>query len=163
MGTEVTIIKRNHRGEDQLSYEGELVTRAENWVCIEARFGFSDRNLGYVHLRKGDYFTEWFYNDRWYNIFRVRDVDSGELKGFYCNFTRPADLGEQVIAADDLELDLFVKPDGSTLLLDEEDYAALELTIEERAAVGSAVAELQRLVAARAYPFHNLPASQGRL
>jgi uncharacterized protein len=148
-----TIHKRDEHGRETLSYTGELVTRGEGWVCIRAAFGSASRDLGYIHLKKGDWFTEWFYADRWYNIFRIEDVDTGVLKGWYCNLTRPAEIHADYAAADDLALDLFVHPDGAIRVLDEDEYAVLELTSDEHQAVSAAVEEIRRLVAQREGPF----------
>jgi protein associated with RNAse G/E len=151
-----TVYKLNHLGEITLSYEGNVVANDETSVCIRALFGFATRDLGYVVLKTGDIFTEWFYTDKWYNVFRVQDVDSGEIKGYYCNLTRPASISENSVKADDLALDIFVKPDGSTLTLDEAEYNALPLTDAERAHVQAAVAEIHNLVQLRIEPFADL-------
>ena len=82
----------------------------------------------------GDRFVEYFYNDRWYNIFAVHEGDSHELKGWYCNVCRPAILGEV-----DHSLRgpgpgyMGGSPDGRPLVLDEDEFAALAITAEERA------------------------------
>lgn len=151
-----TVYKLNHRGEEELHYQGELLERSPTQVCIRAKFGFDTRHLGYVTLKKGDIFTEWFYTDRWYNIFRVEDVDTGELKGFYCNFTRPAIIEDDFVKAEDLALDLFVKPNGETLLLDEDEFAALPLTETERHQVEEAHQHLETLIQVRKQPFDSL-------
>ncbi len=154
-----TVIKRDFRGRPQLSYQGEVVARGDGWVCVVAPFAFPDRDLGYIHLKRGDIFTEWFYEDRWYNIFRVEDGHDGALKGWYCNITRPAEIGAEAVAADDLALDLFVYPNGEWLLLDEEEFASLSLSAEERQSVRAAIAALLALVAARRGPFADIVAS----
>jgi uncharacterized protein len=111
-----TVYKLNSLGETELSYQGDIIERGKNYVCVRASFTFSTRDLGYVVLKMGDIFTEWFYGDKWYNVFRVQDVDSGDVKGYYCNLTRPAVIGENDVKAEDLALDVFVRPDSSTLL-----------------------------------------------
>lgn len=149
----VTIIKCDAHGQEKLRYDGEAVARGATWICVHAPYSFKDRDLGYIHLRHGDLFIEWHYSDRWYNVFSVQDGTSGQLKGWYCNLTRPARIEDGVVCADDLALDFFVGPDFSTLLLDEDEYAALALTAEERASVAAALEELRELVAARRGPF----------
>lgn len=152
----ITIIKRDHQGRDVLSYQGEMITRDAHSICIQARFGFPDKNYGYVTLRKGDLFTEWFYDNRWYNIFQVEDVATGQLKGWYCNITRPAIITEDTIAADDLELDVFVNPHGQTLILDQEAFDALDLEPAERVACANAVDTLHKLVKRCESPFDRI-------
>ena len=120
-----TVVKRDAAGKFELSYDGVLVERNESFVCIDAVFALEDRDLGYVKLRRGDRFREWFFADQWFNIFRVQDGDTGALKGWYCNITRPPVITAASVTADDLVLDVFVFPDGRTLLLDEGEFARL--------------------------------------
>ena len=152
-----TIIKRDALGVEQLSYQGVLVTRGESCVCIDAAFALPDRDLGYIQLRRGDRFREWFYADRWYNIFRVNDADTLALKGWYCNITRPALIGAGQVAAEDLALDVFVYPDGRTLLLDEDEFLALDLTAHEERKAWQAVKSIKRQVSRRLPPFDEIP------
>jgi len=154
--TVFTIIKLDARGEVELSYEGVLRERADGYVCIDAVFALPDRDLGYIKLRRGDRFREWFYRDRWYNIFRVGDQDSNTLKGWYCNITRPPIIGMRRVAAEDLCLDVFVYPDGRTLLLDEDDFADLSLATYEVEKAWQAVNATRCLVDERLPPFDEI-------
>lgn len=151
-----TVYKLNHLGEEDLHYSGDVVERGENFVCVRAIFAFETRDLGYVTLKKGDLFTEWFYTDRWYNVFKVEDADTGELKGYYCNITRPAIISESDVKADDLELDLFAHPNGKILILDEDEYNELPLSDEERQNVQGAIQQIEQLVRNKRSPFHDL-------
>lgn len=152
----ITVYKRDHHGQRVWSYEGEVVARGDGWVCLRAPFNRDDHDAGYVVFRHGDIFTEWFFADRGYNIFRLQDVDSGDLKGWYCNVTRPAHITDTEVEADDLALDVFVTPSGDILVLDEDEFAALDLSDEERAAALSAVAALRAEVSARRPPFDEI-------
>jgi protein associated with RNAse G/E len=148
--------KLNHLGEETLAYEGEVIERGGDFVCVRATFALKTRDLGYIVMKTGDVFTEWFYSNRWYNIFRVQDVDSGELKGFYCNLTRPAQISETDVKAEDLELDIFVKPSGEILVLDLDEYMKLSLSAEEVATVQEAMLEIRLLVEKRKAPFDEI-------
>ena len=75
---------------------------------------------------------EQFFSDRWYSIFEMHDVADDRLTGWYCNLSRPARFRDDGIEADDLALDLYVAPDGTVTLLDEDEFAALPLTDAER-------------------------------
>ncbi len=156
MMTNFTVIKRDAFGNQELSYNGIIRERGDNFVCLDAHFGFSDRDLGYVNLRRGDLFTEWFYSDRWYNIFRVQDVNSHHLKGWYCNITRPAEIMSDQVAADDLALDVFVYPDGKTILLDEDEFSELNLSDLDRQKAWDAVDDIKQLVNIRESPFDEI-------
>jgi predicted RNA-binding protein associated with RNAse of E/G family len=149
----VTIIKRSHLGVKKLAYEGEVEARGATWVRVRALFNNPDKDAGYVVFRRNDTFIEWHYSDRWYNVFELHDVDDGHLKGWYCNITRPAILTVDTIQADDLALDVFVSPNGSILLDDEDEFAALDISAEERQQALAAVETLRGMVARRAEMF----------
>ena len=149
----VTVIKQNHLGEKLLEYSGEVLMQGKTWLCIEATFNNPDKDAGYVVFRRGDTFIEWYYNDRWYNVFELYDVDDGQHKGWYCNITRPAVISEDLIRADDLALDVFVTPEGDITVLDEDEFAALNLAPSDQRAARSAVQAIRRAVANGDSPF----------
>ena len=151
--SQITIVKRGHTGEPKLQYTGTVVERGETWVCLRAPYTFNDRDLGYVVFRRGDLFVEWHYSDRWYNVFEVHDVDDGHIKGWYCNVTRPAIIREDTIEADDLALDVFIYPNGDVLVLDEDEFAELKLSDNERRLARLAVEEIKGLVERREAPY----------
>ena len=139
--TKIVVHKLDARGREVWTYIGEALRRSPSSVTLEAIFDREDDDLQSVRLRRGDRFVETFYSDRWYNVFAVHDVDTGALKGWYCNITRPAYLGDADIYAEDLALDVLVSPEGSVRLLDEDEYASLEISEAGRRAVLRAVAE----------------------
>ena len=153
---EFTVRKRDASGKIQLSYGGALVERNEAFVCIDAVFALDDRDLGYVVLRRGDRFREWFYADRWFNIFRVQDGETLALKGWYCNITRPPIIEAASVTADDLVLDVFVFPDGRTLLLDEEEFTGLDIPKRDRQKARQAARTLEAWVKRRLPPFDEI-------
>jgi hypothetical protein len=151
--TAITIEKYDHSGRFVTRYAGEVLERGETWLCLRAVFEREDVNLGFVTFRAGDVFIEWFFSDRWYNIFEVHDLDSGRIKGWYCNITRPASIEDSRVAADDLELDVFVMPNGTIILLDEEEFSALDLPTDERMAALRAIQSLRQQVSGQEGPF----------
>lgn len=151
-----TVLKRDHCGTVVFQYQGTVVDRGEGWVCIQARVSFERADVGAFIIQRNDLMTEWFYTDRYYNVFRVQDGITGQLKGWYCNITRPAEIDDHHAAADDLALDVVVTPTGEVVLLDEDEFAALELSEPEQIAAWHAVDTIRRLVAARRMPFNDM-------
>src|SRR6266508_2584774 len=98
-----------------ITYQGVLLREEPGHITIHARWERPALNLGYVVFETGDHFYEHYYTERWYNIFEVRG-ESGRLKGWYCNVTRPAIISRDTITSEDLDLDLFVSPDRQTTL-----------------------------------------------
>jgi len=149
----VTVIKNDHTGHEVWRYEGHILERTDRYVKLEAHFNRDKVDLGYAVFRRGDRFVEHFYGDRWYNIFEVREKGDDHLKGWYCNIARPADLGLDCIVQDDLALDIFVTPDREMLVLDKDEFEALNLSDPERSAALAALAELQQRVRQGQPPF----------
>lgn len=156
--TSVIVQKLNTRGDVTLVYEAEIAEMLPDGVRLEARWTRPTLPLGYTTFETGDRFIEWYYTNRWYNIFEIHGTD-GTFKGWYCNITEPATIVCDVIAYRDLLLDLWVSPDGSMLVLDEDEFAAdTEMDTELRAAAMRALHDLQRMVRLVEGPFSRTPA-----
>lgn len=151
----VTVIKQNLLGEPVWSYTGVIQEHGPDYVRLEARFNREAMNLGYTVFEPGDRFVEWFFSNRWYNIFEIHAARDDRIKGWYCNVTRPAviDVARGHVAAIDLALDVWVGLDGSASVLDEDEFAALELSEADRQAANAALEELKRLARDRRPPF----------
>jgi predicted RNA-binding protein associated with RNAse of E/G family len=154
----ITIRKLDQAGKEVFSYTGDLVAHGTTWLTIQATFGRSDVDEGYVVFRSGDRMVEWFYMDRWYNIFALYDVDDDHLKGWYCNITRPATITEDEVAWPDLALDVWVTPEGEVRVVDEDEFDALDIDADSRSAAWQAVADIYEHVERREAPFDTLPA-----
>ena len=142
---EVHVIKQNSEGREVWRYTGKVLEHSKNAMLIEAHFNRPDLPFHGIILAEGDRFLEVYFSNRWYNIFEIHDKQTDELKGWYCNVTAPAEFRDGVIAARDLALDLFVYPDGRQLILDEDEFAHLELTAHEKTQALTALQELQSL------------------
>lgn len=126
------VYKLDENGNHVWEYPAVELERGEHCVRLEAFFNRDNLDLGFATFARGDRFIEYFYEDRWYNIFAVYEGKSARLKGWYCNVCRPAVLGESAIYCEDLALDLWVSPAGESIVLDEDEFAALKITAEER-------------------------------
>jgi len=144
----VTLIKRNLQGEATWQYQGRLLRRIDGRLLVEALFNRADTPFLNTVLKRGDRFVELFYTDRWYNIFEIHDRDDDAIKGWYCNVGFPVveERGGRISYVD-LALDLWVAPDGEQRVLDEDEFAALELDAETRDKALAALAELRQLFA----------------
>ena len=132
MSRTITVLKRNPAGEVTWQYRARLLRREPNALVLEARFNRPDLPFMGTVFKRNDRFVETFFTDSWYNIFEIHDRDDGGLKGWYCNIGRPAVLDGATLSYVDLALDLWVDPDGRQTLLDEDEFAALELDPETR-------------------------------
>lgn len=142
----ITVYKFNEKGEYVWHYSGRVLFREETHIQLEAFFSRNNYVTSYHTFRKGDRMVEWFYSDRWYNVFQMHDVDDDHLKGWYCNITRPARLENDAIYAEDLALDVFVYPDGRYLVLDEDEFAVLDIDDGTRQNALQGLQELKNLI-----------------
>jgi protein associated with RNAse G/E len=83
----------------------------------------------------------------------VHSVKDDRIKGWYCNITRPAHIDDNAVSAVDLALDVWIGVDGSVLVLDEDEFARLNLAETDRHAALKALEELKELARLRRAPF----------
>lgn len=149
----ITIHKLDPQGQEQWRYEGTLLNKNDAELTLEAFFDREDVTFHGIQLKRGDRFVETFYFDRWYNVFAIYDQNTGKLKGWYCNITRPAWLEGSHLFAEDLALDLIILPDLQITILDEDEFADLKLDEHDRANALSAMQELIKLAERGIGPF----------
>ena len=145
---DVLIIKLNTQRQETWRYQGRILSQDAHSLLIEAFFNRDDLPFHGITLRENDRFLERYYTDRWYNIFEIHDRDDGRLKAWYCNVTTPAELEPGRISYVDLALDLLVYPNGTYLVLDEDEYEALDLNPQLRLKAHQALTALVELVEA---------------
>lgn len=141
----IKVQKKNPAGEVTYEYEGILLSRDERSIKLEALFDRADMPFMDVVFKTGDRFVEYYYTDRWYNIFAVRSREDGKIKGWYCNIGKPAVIEDGVVSYVDLALDLWVSTDGKQTVLDEDEFEALELNEELRTGALKGLDELKQL------------------
>ena len=115
------IRKYDHLNTLKVHYEGRLVRRDEHSITANAEWTSPMARLGYVTLDAGDIFVETFYDNRWYNIFKIT-APNGTVKGWYANVTRPTRILPNDIEWDDLALDVWMWPNGETQVMDEHEF-----------------------------------------
>ena len=149
----ITVTKLNTLGEAKIRYQGEVIERLANGIVIQAYWTLPTKDLGYTRFEPGDRFIEYYYVDRWYNIFDIASAD-GTRKGWYCNIAEPAVIFADRIEQVDLLLDVWVDPTGKALLLDEDEFASdTTLSDEQRRGARHGLHELLQMIAAQQAPF----------
>ncbi len=108
-------------------------------------------------ISRGTVSTEYYWLDRWYNVFRFSDPDR-TLKSFYCNVNTPPLFDGRVLSYIDLDIDVLVAPDLTYKILDVDDFEANARRYgypdHVQAKARAALAELTRLIEARSFPFN---------
>ena len=72
-------------------------------------------------IASGTISTEYYWRDRWYNVFRFKAPETNETS-FYCNVAAPPAFDGQILSYIDLDIDIVVAPDFSCQVLDLEDF-----------------------------------------
>jgi uncharacterized protein len=143
MSEAIRVLKLKVSGEVAWQYHGLVLRREPNAVVLEAYFNRDDMPFLDVVLKRRDRYVETFYSDRWYNIFEIYDRDDSRLKGWYCNIARPAHISPDTVSYVDLALDLWIAPDGTQTVLDQDELEALQLAPDEHERAFGALADLQ--------------------
>lgn len=103
------------------SWTCELIGQNENELTF---VGIFDRDVEHDHLgliRKGTFSYEYYWLDRWYNVFRFHEPD-GRFRNYYCNLTLPPTFDGNNLDYVDLDIDLLVWPDMSIEILDSAEF-----------------------------------------
>jgi len=107
-------------------------------------------------IARGTISTEYYWLDRWFNVFRFSAPD-GRLQSYYCNLNIPPVFAEQQLSYVDLDIDILVQPDFTYRILDREDFEInarrFGYSVEVRQNVEQALSDLIALIESRAFPF----------
>lgn len=138
------------------TWNAELVRQAGPLVILDARFPDEIVHDLLGTIAGGTLSLEYYWLDRWYNIFRFAQPD-GTLRNFYCNVNAPASFDGETLSYVDLDLDILVDPDFSYRVLDVEDFERnaeiFGYTAPVQANARRALAELITMIESRSFPF----------
>jgi len=138
-----------------------------SWKCkfIEQRdsllifAGEFDREITHNDLgiiRRGTVSYEYYWLDRFYNIFRFHEPE-GSLRNFYCNVNVPPTFENGVLDYIDLDIDVLVWKDFSFQVLDMEDfeYNSIKFKYSKKVIENAkkSLAELLQMIKKRQFPF----------
>jgi hypothetical protein len=138
---------------ERVSYPATVVEVTDRTVVVAAQSTLDHVALDGVVIIRQDQYTEYYYQDRWYNVCHIA-TPTGETKGWYCNVAMPCEADTDGIRFVDLYLDLFVHPDGHCIVLDEDEFQAISHALGGRLVqeARAALHELMRLSRAGSLP-----------
>jgi uncharacterized protein len=152
----ITIIKLDPVGTEKTRYTGTILEHLAYGIVIGATWTRPDWDLGYTRFETGDQFVEYYYANRWFNIFAIANKE-GIRKGWYCNIAEPACISTDTISQVDLYLDVWINPAGEILLLDEDEFeTATILNERQRLGARQGLQELLGMLEAREEAFAHI-------
>ncbi len=147
-----------HDGRVHRSWTARLRHKRGNLLILDAEFDTEIRHPLLGVIAAGTKSVEYYWTDRWYNVFRFAHTD-GTLRNFYCNVNTPAEFADGTLTFTDLDIDVLVAPDFSYQVLDEDEFArhTIEFNYDEKLqrTARTALAELITLIEARHFPFNS--------
>jgi protein associated with RNAse G/E len=131
-GSPIHVEKLKPNGALDFAWDGVVVRWDTSRVVLRAEFNVDLVERDFATFRRGDVFHEFYYFDRSYNVFQISAPD-GTLKGWYGNLGLPAELNPKTghLQYIDLALDIWANPDGTYVVLDEDELADILLQYPE--------------------------------
>ena len=152
----ITVRVLKHDGAEYRRWNARLARREGSLMVLDAEFEFDVQHHLLGDIRRGTRTIEYYWLDRWYNVFRFRKAD-GSTRLYYCNVSMPPKLADEVLTYIDLDIDILVQPDLSYQVLDLEEFAAnaarYGYAAETKRQADAAVDELISLIQKREFPF----------
>lgn len=154
--SEIIVSACKYDGHEHRRWSARLLSRSEDLIILDARFSEEIRHelLGTVAL--GTQSIEYYWLNRWYNIFRFLNPD-GQLRNFYCNINIPPAFDGRILTYIDLDIDVLVAPDLSYRIVDEDEFEInanrFNYPADVREHAHEALQELVSLIEEQAFPF----------
>jgi protein associated with RNAse G/E len=142
------------------TWNAELLSQEGSLIVLDAKFSDAVIHDLLGTIARGTHSLEYYWLDRWYNIFRFAQPD-GKLRNYYCNVNVPPTIDGDVLSYVDLDIDILVAPDSSYQILDVDEFeknsALYDYSLEVEQNAHLAVSELVEMIETRAFPFGSEP------
>lgn len=155
--SDIVVSVRKYDGREHRRWRARVAKHEGSLLILDAVFEEEIEHdlLGTIAL--GTVSTEYYWLDRWYNVFWFTDK-TGTLKNFYCNVNQPPSFDGHVLSYIDLDIDVLVAPDLTYKILDLDDFEAnaqrFAYPEDVQANAHRALKEITELIEARAFPFN---------
>ena len=153
---QITVRVLKYDGTEYRRWQGQLMRRQDSLIVLEAVFetAVSHHLLG--EIKRGTRTIEYYWFDRWYNVFRFLNDDE-TTRLWYCNINRPPKVSGDTLIYVDLDIDILVQPDFSYQVLDLDEFETnaqkYGYSEEEKKEANAAVEQVTALIERRQFPF----------
>lgn len=159
----ITIISRSYDGSVRKTWPAELLSNDGELLMAKGIFDIEIEHARLNVIRRGTISYEYFWTDRWYNVFRFHEPD-GTFRNYYCNISMPPIVRGSVLDYVDLDIDIVVDGQGCRTILDEDEFRENAVRFGYPPKIHSmaarAVEELTGLIENRSFPFDYAEISQ---
>ncbi len=149
----------NHSQDARATFDDSL-------IVLDAEFEYDVKHEVLGEIPRETRTTEYYWFERWYNIFQFLEKDDS-TRLWYCNINTPPVLENGVLSYIDLEIDVLVQPDFTFQILDvdefEQNAKLFGYPDEVRGEVQRAVGEVTSLIEQRQFPFTKRPGISERV
>lgn len=153
----ITVRTYKYDGREHRQWHAQILQQEDQLLVLDAKFSEEINHPLLGIIEPGTVSIEYYWLDRWYNIFRFLKPN-GELRNFYCNVNAPPSFSGGTLSYIDLDIDVLVEADLSFTVLDEDEFAANTLRFnypnEIRRQAYQALQELIQMIKLRSYPFN---------
>lgn len=153
-----TINSRKFDGQIHKSWNADLIEQKDSLYVFKGVFeqDINHKFLGIV--RRGTISYEYYWTDRWYNIFRFHEPE-GDFRNFYCNVNQPPVFTGNVLDYVDLDIDVLIWRDGTHRILDLEEFdenaRKFEYSHQLKNKAKESLRDILDLLKRRNFPFEN--------
>jgi protein associated with RNAse G/E len=152
----ITVRACKYDGSEHRRWPATILKRDGSLLVLDGKFEEEIQHDLLGTIAAGTTSIEYYWLDRWYNIFRFIEP-SGELRNYYCNVNVPPTFDGQILSYVDLDTDILIEPDFSYRVLDldefEQNAARYGYPLEVRQNAEAALRALINLIEKRAFPF----------
>ena len=153
---EIIVRVMKYDGTEYRRWRARLTRRQEALIVLEAEFEIRVNHHSLGEIARGTRTIEYYWLDRWYNVFRFLNDDC-TTRLYYCNINLPPALEAGVLSYIDLDIDILVQPNLSVQVLDSDEFEAnarrYDYSEEVKKNARAAVAELTAMIETREFPF----------
>ena len=150
------INSRKFDGRVHRSWKADFVEKQDSLLIFVGEFEEEIRHPKLGVIRRGTISHEYYWLDRWFNIFKFHEPE-GDLRNFYCNLNMPPRFENNVLDYIDLEIDVLVSKNFEIEILDREEFEEnskiFGYTDDLIAKTFETLDELLKLIEIRAFPF----------
>jgi uncharacterized protein len=153
---QISVRVLKYDGSEYRRWNARMARQEGSLIVLDAEFEFDVQHDSLGTIPQGTRTVEYYWLDRWYNVFRFLQSDDS-TKLWYCNVSTPATIADGVLSYVDLDMDLLVQPDLSYEVLDFDDFEKnaqrFGYSEKTRRMAHHTVDELRVMIETRQFPF----------